>query len=464
MTIKQFVSGLNDSYVTNTVDFTTAEPGSPANGVIYINSTTGTSSGTSQSVTANHVYQWNSDDWSDITPNTGVTFYNQGQSIPQEYTGIDWVQATHHPPGDTDDNAGGGGFQQENSPTAIFPGHDAYNFGNATYNKGYPFSVLLDFTPTDIESSTNKWLVQRAATPTGNGWGVYMHEDDLYFYYNDGSTDDSAIIAAGIFITGQRIKLLLRFNPIVGFVNLYRKTGINIIASPSVTLTATGDVDGGGAIYLGSNVNSAEFMDGVIHSIKLFNYYIQTGQASPFMDGNIAVNLLPVGTGIDGTEMLAEGDLATHALWSATNDLSDTGGNLSYTWSADQASVATQADTDMAQSWYTDSNITTYGLRYEVSEVQAPSGTFTMGLNPSVALYNSSYWLYLPVAVAINGLMPYTAGTQEFIFIAPHGISTQDFTITATSSGGAASDELALDNLTLKRIGLVLNADETSWV
>lgn len=54
--------------VLDEVDFTTAEPGTPTSGDRYINTATGSSSGTAQSVTAGYIYEWNGTDWTEVVP------------------------------------------------------------------------------------------------------------------------------------------------------------------------------------------------------------------------------------------------------------------------------------------------------------------------------------------------------------------------------------------------------------
>ena len=48
------------------VDFTVAEPATPAIGDTYLNITTGVSSITAQAVIANYLYEWNGVDWTEI--------------------------------------------------------------------------------------------------------------------------------------------------------------------------------------------------------------------------------------------------------------------------------------------------------------------------------------------------------------------------------------------------------------
>ena len=78
--------------VVDQIDFTTSEPGSPTNGDRYINTATGTSSGTSQAVTANHIYEWNTVDWTDITPTEGYATWVEDENVLYVYNGSSWVK------------------------------------------------------------------------------------------------------------------------------------------------------------------------------------------------------------------------------------------------------------------------------------------------------------------------------------------------------------------------------------
>jgi len=79
------------SPVIDQIDFTTSEPGSPTVGDRYINTVTGTSSGTAQSVTADHIYTWNGASWTDYSPSTSdaCLVINTGDQVT--YDGSDWI-------------------------------------------------------------------------------------------------------------------------------------------------------------------------------------------------------------------------------------------------------------------------------------------------------------------------------------------------------------------------------------
>lgn len=94
---KDYVDGLAGGIswqepIINQIDFTTAEPGSPTLGDRYINTVTGTSSGTAQSVVIDHIYEWNGVDWTDLTPSEGWATWDENLNAYFVYNGSAWVK------------------------------------------------------------------------------------------------------------------------------------------------------------------------------------------------------------------------------------------------------------------------------------------------------------------------------------------------------------------------------------
>jgi hypothetical protein len=131
-----------------------------------------------------------------------------------------------------------------------------------------------------------------------------------------------------------------------------------------------------------------------------------------------------------GGELLAEGDFATHAHWTRSDDFSAsfTGGKAVYAHSTGAGSLV-QAAADLAETigigrWYR--------IVYTVSSVTAGCVCIVNDGND-----NPHYTLNL------------TAGTHTADFQTVGDANNGDFAITATSSAGGFS----LDNLSLKQIG-----------
>ena len=79
------IAGLNwQAAVLDQIDMTVSEPPTPTIGDRYINLVTGISSSTGQSITINHIYEWDGLVWADNTPQEGWTVWDE--SNDQNYT------------------------------------------------------------------------------------------------------------------------------------------------------------------------------------------------------------------------------------------------------------------------------------------------------------------------------------------------------------------------------------------
>jgi len=77
--------------VADEIDFTAAEPGSPSVGDRYINTGSGASSGTGQTVAANDIEVWNGTDWTQITPSEGACCLVEDRDMLVGFNGTSWV-------------------------------------------------------------------------------------------------------------------------------------------------------------------------------------------------------------------------------------------------------------------------------------------------------------------------------------------------------------------------------------
>jgi hypothetical protein len=87
------ISGLSWQVpVLNQIDFTVSEPVAPTLGDRYINTVTGTSSGTAISVTANYIYEWDGSDWAFWAPLEGWTVWDEANDTNFSFNGTAWVE------------------------------------------------------------------------------------------------------------------------------------------------------------------------------------------------------------------------------------------------------------------------------------------------------------------------------------------------------------------------------------
>jgi len=133
-------------------------------------------------------------------------------------------------------------------------------------------------------------------------------------------------------------------------------------------------------------------------------------------------------------ECLNEGDFVTHAKWYVTNDFDDSGGDATYTWSANQTSILQQSSANRAFPGY---GARRYRFTYDLTETTAFDGDGAITITTGFA----------ENAVTID----LTAGTGLTI----------DFTSTASPgnfviqivSGTDTEGTYVFDNLSLKQIG-----------
>jgi hypothetical protein len=77
--------------INDFVDFTASEPAAPSVGDRYINTATGVSSITTQSVTATYVYEWNGTNWTETVPSAGDMVYDTTSQKFYIYSGTAWI-------------------------------------------------------------------------------------------------------------------------------------------------------------------------------------------------------------------------------------------------------------------------------------------------------------------------------------------------------------------------------------
>ena len=80
-----------DDPVIDQLDFTSAEPAAPGVGDRYINTATGASSVTAQSVTANYIYEWNGTSWTETVVTEGWTVWETSTNQTLIFNGTNWV-------------------------------------------------------------------------------------------------------------------------------------------------------------------------------------------------------------------------------------------------------------------------------------------------------------------------------------------------------------------------------------
>jgi len=80
--------------VINFLNFVTSEPAAPSNGDRYIATTSGVSSVTGQTITADYIYQWSTTNaiWTEIVPDNGTVTLIEATSVQWLFNGAIWIQ------------------------------------------------------------------------------------------------------------------------------------------------------------------------------------------------------------------------------------------------------------------------------------------------------------------------------------------------------------------------------------
>lgn len=128
-------------------------------------------------------------------------------------------------------------------------------------------------------------------------------------------------------------------------------------------------------------------------------------------------------------EHLIETDFTTHANWDVTNDLDDSGGNVEYTWSANQTSTLTQESGDFAIAVI---GGLSYQISYTVAVTTAPDGDLAMTLTTGIA------------SEAVD--LAFTAGTHTYFFTSA---TVPDNFVIQIISGSDTEGQFTIDDISI---------------
>lgn len=197
---KSYVDGLVNGVswqdpIIDQVDFTTAEPGTPSVGDRYINTVTGTSSGTSQSVTIDYIYEWNGTDWTEIVPQEGWALWDETQDAYYAYNNsLDWVKL-----GSVITHNNLSGLQGGNGSTEYYHMTAAEDTWLNTVSTEVAAANVLDKTAAetisgvytftnDVNISGGALEIPTAIDGSPAAGGIYMDTATQKVYGYDGST------------------------------------------------------------------------------------------------------------------------------------------------------------------------------------------------------------------------------------------------------------------------------------
>ena len=141
--------------VLNQVNFVTSEPATPNSGDRYINTATGTSSVTAQSVTANYIYEWNGATWTEYVSAEGWTVWDKTADTNYTFNGSAWVEF--------------GSTVSHNNTTGLQGGTTSEYYHLTATEHGYVSgvnaqSVLTTASPSFAGATINGYLIINSST------------------------------------------------------------------------------------------------------------------------------------------------------------------------------------------------------------------------------------------------------------------------------------------------------------
>jgi len=296
------------------------------------------------------------------------------------------------------------------------------------------FSIHLKFRPLDL-ASAEQYLINKEAG--GIGWGLELKEDDLWIRLDDGTVDVSAIISASAFSDNTEVDVFVTFDRdgnALAYVN-------GLLSGVAVDIsTAALTLDNAGVMRVATESGGTTYeFEGQFVLVELFNLNLTAAEVAAYANGGTPFKYWKA----NQTENLTEGAFATHANWDATNDFVDTGGNATFTWSANQTSTLTQTQANLAVAGV---GAKRYRFTYDLAEPVAFDG------DGAITITNS----FGSVATTI----PLTAGTGLTIEFTSKSSPT-DFVISIVS-GSDTQGTYVLDNLSLIQIGGIAGYDSAT--
>jgi len=446
MADQRFLKVLNDVKVIDTIDFTASEPASPTVGDTYIASTAGSSSVTSQSMTANYIYTYNSSGtWDEVVPAIGLSVFHVAQANHITYSGGDWPIVANYDPGQNR-------IEYDSGTLVTIPHSSTLNMS------GGGFTVIYSIMPTSVTGT--QYICHKESG--GVGWGIYLTDNDIYVRYDDNVNDDTAINATSAVVSSVGRTFGTVVKPYLGGGIIYtlrvysghfgdiriQLYGVDVIAPVNA-----GTVDSSASLHIGSNSAGGQPYSGSFARYLILNYALTPMIVSSVM-GNLGAGGIFTAS-VDNAEMLSEGDFTTTTKWAATGDFTLGSGVATLAWTGDGTSTLTQTNANLASAYYP--SIAIYVLKYDVTTTQT-TGTLTITVTPGGTNY-SDYQSYGNTSVEMNA----TTGSYEILFMIM-ATASDDFVITAVSSGGASGDSTVIDNLSLRRAGAVVNLGPDSLV
>lgn len=311
--------------VKDEVNFVTSEPSAPSVGDRYINTTTGVSSGTSQAVTANYIYQWTGALWDETIPDEGTALWVEDVNSLKVYNSSSWVDlgtAVSH-------NAlsglqGGTTNEYYHLTAAAHTYASAMNQGVATTNS--PSFVTVNATTQYNVNSTralwfkaadNNLFVGNSGKTTATGtWNIFVSPG---FTGTNLSTGNENTAMGGYSLSGITSGIqnaAFGFNALRSITTTLNNAALGAYAGYAASVTSNNVFVGATAGYsssmtsenvlIGSSVASSTSDGGSGNVVIGFNagngfgafsnklYIANSNTATPLISGDFSSNLLNI--------------------------------------------------------------------------------------------------------------------------------------------------------------------------
>ena len=127
------------------------------------------------------------------------------------------------------------------------------------------FAFEIKFKPTDVTRATD-YLINKEAG--GIGWGLYIHEDDIYLRFDDNTVDGSAKVATGVLTNDRWYHVIVSCDRING--NAYTYVNGVLQSTTDISLVVK-TLANAGVLHIGNDSADASEFQGEINLVRFWN-------------------------------------------------------------------------------------------------------------------------------------------------------------------------------------------------
>jgi len=302
----------------------------------------------------------------------------------------------------------------------------------------FDFGLRIVFKAESV-ATANQFLMNKASATIG--WGLEIRQDDLWIHFDDNTADATAKIATAVFTAGVIHDVIVSFDR-DGVATAW-VDGVNVgtvdISGTPLTLS------NGEVLRIGSETGgTTKPFKGEIYDWEFWNTTISESIVWDLQSGG-TLNFLDIGA--SNTELLNEGNFASHANWDATGKATDSGGKAEWTFAG--GSLVGTITQVAAKRAATGDGAKRYRFVRTTTVTTAPDGDTAFTITVGFA------------AAAVSLTM--TAGTGEVVeFTSVEAADSGSFVLDIAETT-ATQGQFAVDDLSLVQIGNVLSVGGDSF-